>query len=392
MASDYSDLVLKVLTQPETAAQCRAITEKLLVADPFNQALIFVNGMADCQLFQITANTICCVDILKSAPVWISSTMAAETSRQLQKHLLHPAYAVALKECREASLVRYPVIEMDYARTLNQYSASELCALSSSDINEYGTYRDLFDLHQDEVSVQSIPAFASDETLGYDIKFEQAKLPGKPLVIFFQGFLSMLCPPNLRIPSFQGPFSQIDLCKRVDPDRQLFNRLFVRDDFQVWYQAGLHGRGSAHTLARQLAAMIRLIAPSRVITYGTSAGGFASLLFGHLLGASTSISFSPQTLIFEDSPDLYYTPYRRLFHDRFLKGRPYLCSDIARLGPLCQRARVFYSLEEEDDRFHAERLARMANVELIGRHAKTHAGYLDKKLADSQLLYALRGK
>lgn len=390
MQKNYYEIAEAVLTDPSTAQDFFEMTENLLSADAFNESLIFSNGLAALQVGQITPNTVQCVEILKSNPSWIPAHVALEILPKLESILATHPDAAALEALKQPGLVRLPINKMDYSRSLEEYSTHELVNLASSDIEEYAKYREYFDRHHDEPCLQKFPQVSSGETAGHDIKLELSKTPSaKPLVIFFQGFFSTHCPPNLRIPSFQIPFSQEALCQRLDPHCEKFNRIFVRDHFQVWYQAGLHGRGSAITLAWQLASMVDAIVPSRAITYGTSAGGFASLLFGHLLGANTSISFSPQTQVLEGQVRSFMNDYRNLFYSRFLAGKPYLIPDIAKLQPLQQKARVFYSLENEDDRYHAQRLLPDANLELLGRPSDTHGGYLDKELAESELLRAL---
>ena len=390
MQKNYYEIAEAVLTDPSTAQHFLEMTENLLSADAFNASLVFANGLAALQAGQITPNTVQCVEILKSNPSWVPTHVALEILPKLENILATHPDAAALEELRLLGLISFPINKMDYSRPLEEYSTQELVDLASSDIEEYAKYREFFDRHHDDPSLQKLPQMSSGETAGHDIKLELTKAPStKPLVIFFQGFFSTHCPPNLRIPSFQIPFSQEALCRRLDPQCEKFSRIFVRDHFQVWYQAGLHGRGSAITLAWQLASMVDAIAPSRAITYGTSAGGFASLLFGHLLGANTSISFSPQTVVLEGPVRSYMNDYRDLFYSRFLAGKPYLIPDIAKLQPFNQKARVFYSLQNEDDRYHAQRLLPDANLELLERPSDTHGGYLDKELAENELLRAL---
>ena len=75
-------------------------------------------------------------------------------------------------------------------------------------------------------------------------------------------------------------------------------RLFVRDLRQAWYHRGMPGHGS--TLAEvteSLRAMIAEHEVDRMVFTGNSAGGYAALLFGTLLGADTVLCFAPQTIL-----------------------------------------------------------------------------------------------
>ncbi|HEX5224860.1 MAG TPA: hypothetical protein VFW29_07005, partial [Solirubrobacteraceae bacterium] len=75
-------------------------------------------------------------------------------------------------------------------------------------------------------------------------------------------------------------------------------RMFVRDLSQAWYHRGVPGAGadlmSVHELLAKTVAQHRV---KRLVTAGGSAGGYAALVFGTLLGADTVLCFSPQTTL-----------------------------------------------------------------------------------------------
>ena len=75
-------------------------------------------------------------------------------------------------------------------------------------------------------------------------------------------------------------------------------RLFVRDLRQAWYHLGVPDHGA--TLAQVAESLCRLIAPhevERLVVAGTSAGGYAALVFGAMLGADSVVCFAPQTVL-----------------------------------------------------------------------------------------------
>ena len=82
------------------------------------------------------------------------------------------------------------------------------------------------------------------------------------------------------------------------------SRIFVRDLAHVWYHRGIPGLGST---IEDAAAGIRTLLGSRqstslsggqrLIVTGTSAGGYAALVFGTLLGADVVLSIVPQTVV-----------------------------------------------------------------------------------------------
>jgi hypothetical protein len=81
---------------------------------------------------------------------------------------------------------------------------------------------------------------------------------------------------------------------------------FIKDFRQCWYQEGLLGLSSdiAGTEA-VLRALIARHAPKHVVTLGVSAGGYAAILFGALLGVDRVVAFSPQTNVDEQVVRLY---------------------------------------------------------------------------------------
>jgi hypothetical protein len=73
-----------------------------------------------------------------------------------------------------------------------------------------------------------------------------------------------------------------------------YNRILVRDPYQLFYLRGVDENGFDHLLERLRAEIARIKART-VIFIGASAGGFASILFGHLLGADYIHAFAPRT-------------------------------------------------------------------------------------------------
>jgi acetyl esterase/lipase len=75
-------------------------------------------------------------------------------------------------------------------------------------------------------------------------------------------------------------------------------RMLVRDLHQAWYHQGIRGHGT--TIDSAAASLRELIARhdvDRLVVAGSSAGGYAALIFGSLLGADTVLAFGPQTVL-----------------------------------------------------------------------------------------------
>jgi pimeloyl-ACP methyl ester carboxylesterase len=76
------------------------------------------------------------------------------------------------------------------------------------------------------------------------------------------------------------------------------NRIYVRDPWNLWYQQGVSAElSSPDALAAYLRDVLDRINPSRTLAFGSSMGGYASLLFGHLLELDAVVAICPQTLL-----------------------------------------------------------------------------------------------
>lgn len=104
--------------------------------------------------------------------------------------------------------------------------------------------------------------------------------PGAPLIIVFSSV-------NSNGFSFSKQFSDLSI-----------NKVFVRDKLDAWYQKGTGSyTTSVEGLAGKLSEIIASTQPSRTLTFGTSMGGYASILFGNLINVDAVIASSPQTLL-----------------------------------------------------------------------------------------------
>lgn len=143
-------------------------------------------------------------------------------------------------------------------------------------------------------------------------------------------------------------------------------RIFVRDLDQVWYLQGIRGLGG--TLPEAASALREMIVPSaRVVTTGNSAGGFAAIAFGALLGADEVHAFSPQTALDRRHRlmwlDLRW--WRQMGGVRRLDVDPDLLDLRRFLDRHAARAvHVHHSADHGRDRRHAKHLAGVRGVTL----------------------------
>jgi hypothetical protein len=138
------------------------------------------------------------------------------------------------------------------------------------------------------------------------------------------------------------------------------NAIFVRDLKNHWYVNGLRDVGNTvDEVCLHLTKQIASLNPSKVIIMGSSAGGFAALLYGSLLKADAILAFSPQTFMTK-AKCLFHLDYRWL--DRVIEiyasptvERRHL--DLRRIVEQhVKEIIVVYDKSHRLDRLHAERL------------------------------------
>jgi pimeloyl-ACP methyl ester carboxylesterase len=164
-------------------------------------------------------------------------------------------------------------------------------------------------------------------------------------------------------------------------------RMFVRDQREAWYHRGIpqHGR-SIEEIADSLGRLISEHRVERLVVAGNSAGGYAALLFGTLLGAETVLSFAPQTTLDLDTL-AQIGDHRWDEHLRPLKLEPRWV-DLGAALPDARRAETRYQVYFDDslpiDRLHAERLLGLDGLRLYRFGRGAH--YLVRSLRDSGAL------
>ena len=87
---------------------------------------------------------------------------------------------------------------------------------------------------------------------------------------------------------------------RLLSENNSFNKLFLRDMNRDYYINGL--KNSTKNLNETIELLKKLISYkkySKVVAIGSSSGGFAAILFGHLLKFKKVLAFNPQTIISE---------------------------------------------------------------------------------------------
>jgi hypothetical protein len=157
------------------------------------------------------------------------------------------------------------------------------------------------------------------------------------------------------------PFEFFSLTAGYDVDR-----VFVRDTSRGFYHRGVTGLGGTiDEIAAHLAGLIP--AGSRVVTVGVSAGGYAALLFGALLGVDEVIAISPITCLTRRGRllmgDRRWGPEVRAIDRRHPEQHRHLDLRAVAAGGLPPTA-IHVARDHRLDRRHAARLEHRTEVEV----------------------------
>jgi hypothetical protein len=199
------------------------------------------------------------------------------------------------------------------------------------------------------------------------------------------GVLYFLEPEGKRmIMSFSGlpagvpmvPFEFVRMLSTVD-----VKTVFLRDHAQAWFHRGVRGVGDN---IDAVAEHVRRVASQaeEVVMIGTSAGGYAALLFGAMTGCEAH-AFVPQTFIdpelrAEHRDQRWAEPLAALGDDLDRRYADLLPTVAAGTAP----AHLYYGQGHAGlDRVHAERLAPVPHVTLHAFESTRHA--LVQELRDS---------
>jgi hypothetical protein len=175
-------------------------------------------------------------------------------------------------------------------------------------------------------------------------------------------------------------------------------KMFVRDPRQSWYHRGMPSHGNTlESVGEVLRGIIAEQDVERLVTVGASAGGYAALVFGALLGADRVLAFAPQTTL--DREVLAEMGDRRwdyllepLYAKDALEAR-WVDLKTGLPGALNGHTRcsVYFDETVEGDRLHGERLAGIEGVRLYrfgrGGHSLTRhlrdRGVLERLLREA---------
>ena len=209
-----------------------------------------------------------------------------------------------------------------------------------------------------------------------DIEINHINKNKVPLIIAFGGMAGNLSEPVYEFKNF--------LSKNFN-----CNLIFIKDSNKCWYFQGIRGIGNTvDQSVITLRKIVNNISHSKVISIGTSAGGYASILFGILLKVDNIISFSPQTFLDRKNRRQMNDKSRRGYIKKLYKmdvnnSKKYF--DLLKLdNKAVHRITIVYGYKNETDMKHVNRMKIWKNVHI----RKFEGGHLlVKKLRDNGILY-----
>lgn len=202
---------------------------------------------------------------------------------------------------------------------------------------------------------------------------------GQNLYIFFGGIAAGIGMPI---------FEFYNYSKIMDE-----NKIFVRDFSQCWYQDGLQEVSKdINSTAKFLKNKIEAISPEKIFFVGNSMGGYAAILFAHLIGKGEVVAFSPQTFIspllrfkyndYRWMKQVYCTYRKSLFKRKEWNLKPFLLRSNRNI-----KTSIFVSTESQLDHVHALHLKDIPCVNIYEFEQGGHG--VVKSLRDNGDLHAI---
>lgn len=154
-------------------------------------------------------------------------------------------------------------------------------------------------------------------------------------------------------------------------------KILVRDLDQIFYQRGVRGLGA--TIDEVVEGLRPLVAGrDRVVFVGQSAGGYAAILLGALLGVDEVLAFSPQTFLDRrlrrrHGDDRWPDCVAEIRGMRRAERRHLDLADVLRAGPSRTAFHLYYGSENRLDALHCRRLGAVPTVVLHPWPTGSHA-------------------
>ena len=111
-----------------------------------------------------------------------------------------------------------------------------------------------------------------------------------------------------------GGIPSFEFMNTMEKHFPYLDRVFLIDKNKNWYHTGI--QGISENIEETLEYLRSIIVNYKNICFmGTSAGGYASILFGSLLKVNTVLAFIPQTLVNFNGMDTKYADLKDIIND-----------------------------------------------------------------------------
>ncbi|MEY8215639.1 MAG: hypothetical protein RPR97_14285 [Colwellia sp.] len=180
---------------------------------------------------------------------------------------------------------------------------------------------------------------------------------GTNLYIFFGGIAAGINMP---------PFEFYSSAKIINE-----NKIFIRDFSQSWYQNGLSKISQdIDSTVNFLKLQIKNIKPHKIFFVGNSMGGYAAIMFSHLIGKGEAIAFAPQTFIspmlrFKHQDSRWREEVYKTYIRSFFKRKIWDLKRLLRNTNTNQKISIFVSNNEHLDYVHATHIKGIDGVNIF---------------------------
>ncbi len=195
-----------------------------------------------------------------------------------------------------------------------------------------------------------------DESVPIAIQFDSKS---SVLLLIFSGLAQRINMPFFEFNNITGGLDHV-------------NKIYLRDTYRFWYHRGLPNVGNdIDEIANFLRQYTTHPSTRKTVIFGNSGGGYAALLFGHILGVDEVHAFSPK---------LFIDPIKRVMNNDFppktsishlfslyLHGqRKYFDLQKVFLSPVPQKGNfhIYYSKNNKIDHLQAKRMKSIPGIHL----------------------------
>lgn len=165
------------------------------------------------------------------------------------------------------------------------------------------------------------------------------------------------------------------------------DKLFLRDLNYSWFLNNPNFSNEGNSCVENVLNLIKsFIKPrhKKIFTIGASAGGFAAILFGHLLKVNGCLSFAPQTLINQKKLNLLNDNRWEIYSNKVVQSVDDNYLDLNNFVPFNMKTNIFYT--NDLDKKHCEHLEVHDNCNITYIESKDNSHLTAKIMRNNGML------